>query len=581
VLELDEQKIDFVVLDEIHFTKRRSKEQSKRRHNIEGLLSKAKDAYVLGLSATPVINELEEGKSLLELITRKKYDDLSNRPTTHNAVKLYEKLSLISIREIPQYPVSEHVEPVYVDVDIIKSGIRAKQLKGPLDFEKLTLDAKIPEIIKHISGPTVIYTEYVREIIDKISNAVKDAGYSCAEFWGEDHSGIERFKQKEVQVLVASQPASTGVDGLQDICHNLIISALPWTNARYQQLVGRLVRLDQKNDVTVWVIKANISGFEYDENKWKRILNKRALADCAVDGRLPEKSMVSPQQAVAEARRWLERLERGEVSTIERRDLEVNLTPIVVDIEGNQQPLHQHHNKEQEQQKNDQQNQQREQQDQQQREHKHYQIILSEFSELNSIINKSNSYPMHKEIQKNPQFLVRYHEKLDEARKGWAIEPLNIIADKIKGLKIPTHIISKMVIGDFGCGRARLATELLRENKIYSFDHHRILNPYGNVITACDMRRTKLKNESLDIVVFCLSLMGKNWPHYIIEAKRCLRTKGMLMIAETTKSLSEDARLFSLRDKIRQHGFEIYSDEQRGIFTFIEASKVIQEEELK
>jgi hypothetical protein len=55
----------------------------------------------------------------------------------------------------------------------------------------------------------------------------------------------------------------------------------------------------------------------------------------------------------------------------------------------------------------------------------------------------------------------------------------------------------------------------------------------------------------------------------------------MLMIAETTKPLSEGARLFSLGDKIRQHGFEIYSDEQREIFTFIEASKVIHEVELK
>ena len=57
VLELTEQKIDFVVLDEIHFTKRRDEKQSNRRTNIEGLLSKARDAYVLGLSATPVINE--------------------------------------------------------------------------------------------------------------------------------------------------------------------------------------------------------------------------------------------------------------------------------------------------------------------------------------------------------------------------------------------------------------------------------------------------------------------------------------------------------------------------------------------
>jgi hypothetical protein len=46
------------------------------------------------------------------------------------------------------------------------------------------------------------------------------------------------------------------VNGLQDVCHNLVISALPWTNAQYQQLVGRFVRLGQKNDVNVYIIKA-------------------------------------------------------------------------------------------------------------------------------------------------------------------------------------------------------------------------------------------------------------------------------------------------------------------------------------
>ena len=43
--------------------------------------------------------------------------------------------------------------------------------------------------------------------------------------------------------------------------------------------------------------------------------------------------------------------------------------------------------------------------------------------------------------------------------------------------------------------------------------------------------------EDVDIAVFCLSLMGENWPDYVTEAKRCLRRNGMLMIAETTKSL--------------------------------------------
>jgi 16S rRNA G1207 methylase RsmC len=67
--------------------------------------------------------------------------------------------------------------------------------------------------------------------------------------------------------------------------------------------------------------------------------------------------------------------------------------------------------------------------------------------------------------------------------------------------------------------------------------------------------------------------MGKNWPDYIKEAKRCLVTNGTLMIAETTKSMK--GRLSKLREVLTEQGFEIYSDEQRGDFTFIEARIVM------
>ena len=54
------------------------------------------------------------------------------------------------------------------------------------------------------------------------------------------------------------------------------------------------------------------------------------MADCAVDGTLPEKNLVTPQQAAMEAVRWLERLERGEISTVVRRDLNVQLAPVEI-----------------------------------------------------------------------------------------------------------------------------------------------------------------------------------------------------------------------------------------------------------
>jgi hypothetical protein len=45
--------------------------------------------------------------------------------------------------------------------------------------------------------------------------------------------------------------------------------------------------------------------------KWDTIEYKRTLSDCAVDGVLPERGLVTPEQAHKEAVRWLERLARG------------------------------------------------------------------------------------------------------------------------------------------------------------------------------------------------------------------------------------------------------------------------------
>ena len=70
-------------------------------------------------------------------------------------------------------------------------------------------------------------------------------------------------------------------------------------------------------------LKIGNKKYEYDRKKWNRIEYKRTLADCAVDGTLPERNLVTPEQAHKEAIRWLERLERDEISTVSRRDLEI------------------------------------------------------------------------------------------------------------------------------------------------------------------------------------------------------------------------------------------------------------------
>lgn len=49
--------------------------------------------------------------------------------------------------------------------------------------------------------------------------------------------------------------------------------------------------------------------------------------------------------------------------------------------------------------------------------------------------------------------------------------------------------------------------------------------------------------QSIYVVIFSLSLMGKNWQEYIVEAKRCFSTSGSFFIVVTTIELNEGRRL--------------------------------------
>ncbi|KAK1720755.1 ribosomal RNA-processing protein [Colletotrichum lupini] len=88
-------------------------------------------------------------------------------------------------------------------------------------------------------------------------------------------------------------------------------------------------------------------------------------------------------------------------------------------------------------------------------------------------------------------------------------------------------------VADLGCGDARLASTLEPESKklklkIMSYDLH---SPAKHV-TKADIANLPLENDSVDVAIFCLALMGTNWLDFIEEAYRILHWKGELWIAE-------------------------------------------------
>ena len=75
------------------------------------------------------------------------------------------------------------------------------------------------------------------------------------------------------------------------------------------------------------------------------------------------------------------------------------------------------------------------------------------------------------------------------------------------------------------------------KQKVYSFD----LISNNPLVTAADIAHVPLDDSSVDIVVFCLSLMGTNIGDFILEANRILKPHGIMKIVEVRSRFEKDA----------------------------------------
>ncbi|CAJ1946821.1 unnamed protein product [Sphenostylis stenocarpa] len=123
-------------------------------------------------------------------------------------------------------------------------------------------------------------------------------------------------------------------------------------------------------------------------------------------------------------------------------------------------------------------------------------------------------------FQEEPSLFNMYHAGYKSQMSNWPEQPVNVI---IKWLKKQSPAF---VVADFGCGEALIAKSM--KNKVYSLD---LVSNDPNVI-ACDMANTPLVSSSVDVAVFCLSLMGTNYQSYLEESNRVLKPGGWLLIAE-------------------------------------------------
>ena len=511
-------QIDFLCFDEVH---RAKNDMSSINQNLTNLRvlggEKNPGMRVLGMTATPLINNLSEVRNLLELITGTSFEDIipTNLVTINNIHNAYKYLMLYGFRYVPDYKINCIEEKV--DIDGTKE--LAEKLVGfenseVGDIEGHMIQVKYEGIRSHIKKyRTIIYTQFIKNILPRIKEELIKDGISFREYTGEIDS-VERdsivsdFAQHKFDVILASSPITTGVDGLQKICDTIIILSLPWTNAEYVQLVGRINRQGSEfGSVKIVVPQVKIKmnngkEWSWDDKRFRIIKTKRTLSDAVVDGRFASIFSLNRSKLLRDA---VESLREGiQDFTITRKKLEVEAVEAKI------------------------------------REYSSESIITSTHQKAST----STSTRMHEWFGEDKSRWKDYHKVREENIKDWVEDPITVIAERLNENPGQT-------IADLGCGMNRLKGLVKNYKAWYSFDHCAV-DP--SVVEAdCSDLHEYLGDESVDSAVFCMSLWGTNYLDSIKEAHRYLKTGGTLYVVEPKDKVDQSVLL----GEVVQLGFNL------------------------
>jgi hypothetical protein len=528
--------IEYVILDEVHNIKQREVDnESIRRGNVVKLITALRDKnpelLLSAMSATPIINNFYEPKAIIELLTGEIHNDIETTENIQNGIELYKLLTRHGLRYRGIKFVKENTIIKRINGNHLLTEIENLTAGDLLKTEQILLQDKLDNIKDDIKKGTLIYTHYITGLKNNIGDYVKNLGFTVGYYTGGDKEGLDKFKKGQVDVLIGSTPVGTGVDGIQKVCDRMIIMNLPWTNADFKQLKGRVidrtgcvfdkvdiiipqVYIEGENDTIIW---------DWDNWRYDRVKFKKTLMDLVLDGEIPEGKLPSKQKllqdALVQLGIWKERIENGDIITTEREELKVPLNPEMVEK---------------------------------------LQRKLGDFSEMNRLWSVSNSTTTGDKLKDNPEIWYQYHTLYREKRKEWNEIPYEVLGNKIS-------VRPDWIVGDFGCGENLLSKNI--PNKVYSFDHVAIDE---NVI-PCDISNVPLDNNVLDVAVFSLSLMGTNYRDYLEEGHRTLRPYGLIMVCEPKGTWEENPT--ELLDILRGIGFTVDIDRVTDKFIYITGIK--------
>lgn len=327
---------DFIIIDEIHQSKQRvAEEASQRRQCITQFIALSRqlnpNCKVLGMTATPVINNLLEGKSLIELITGEQIDTVTETVDLQSCMALYQSFVENGIRMNLGYLKRTIMNTEHIDItSLLPDVLQAANEGSYIEIEKVLVPPKLETLSKLLCEKpegvkTIVFIYYIKATLKPIAKRLDSLGIRYGVFTGDDKTAneegyvdsIDEFINGDTDVLIATiQCAGTGIDGLQAICNRAIFFQLPWTATEFEQSIGRLDRDGTAFDKvqvyipSTYITLPNSTIWSWCESKMRRINSKRDIARAAVDGEIPDPSAVlTPQEATKYWIGWLERLD--------------------------------------------------------------------------------------------------------------------------------------------------------------------------------------------------------------------------------------------------------------------------------
>ncbi|XP_054723039.1 uncharacterized protein LOC129232982, partial [Uloborus diversus] len=188
-------------------------------------------------------------------------------------------------------------------------------------------------------------------------------------------------------------------------------------------------------------------------------------------------------------------------------------------------------------------------------------LQAAKFRYLNEMLYTETGNNAFEYFQKNRRDFMNYHSGYRSQVLKWPINPVDVIIKDIQKLSPNT------IIADLGCGDAKISQNF-PDRTVHSFD---IIALNKNII-ACDISHTPLADESVDVAVFCLSLMGTNLKDFLCEAHRILKLQGILKIAEVESRIEDKAHFVKC---VELFGFMLKKENTCSkMFVFLDFIKV-------